>query len=396
MHPSWYALLDLTITFLIGCWRTCRTHIYSSVDPLSLLSTPASIPWPLCGESTFLKFKNSLYILITLTIALGGEQPIPLWNEHDGTADGDKPKILLYSLNLQFKGIQVTATTPSMRAVRFETGLIELELSNLLQTKASPGSSSYLKLFGKCQVDLNLALGQIVKHQPKMIEDIWSQSTVMSYVGCLTQMSLFLIFICLDDMILTVMAYDRFVAICHPMRYYSIMNHHLCGFFIVVSFLFSLLIFQLHNLIALHFTYFKDAEIANFFCDPSQLLNLVCSDTITKNVVMYFVGAISGFLPLSGIFYSYYKIASFILRIPSSEGKYKAFSTCESHLSVVCLFYGTAIGVYFATAVSNSPQNSAVSSLMYTVFTPMLNPFIYSLRNNDIKCALKRLQSTTT
>ncbi|ELW62631.1 hypothetical protein TREES_T100015065 [Tupaia chinensis] len=95
----------------------------------------------------------------------GGEQPIPLWNEHDGTADGDKPKILLYSLNLQFKGIQVTATTPSMRAVRFETGLIELELSNRLQTKASPGSSSYLKLFGKCQVDLNLALGQIVKHQ---------------------------------------------------------------------------------------------------------------------------------------------------------------------------------------------------------------------------------------
>uniref|UniRef100_A0A8C0XEF4 Bridge-like lipid transfer protein family member 1 C-terminal domain-containing protein n=1 Tax=Castor canadensis TaxID=51338 RepID=A0A8C0XEF4_CASCN len=95
----------------------------------------------------------------------GGEQPIPLWNEHDGTTDGDKPKILLYSLNLQFKGIQVTATTPSMRAVRFETGLIALELSNRLQTKASPGSSSYLKLFGKCQVDLNLALGQIVKHQ---------------------------------------------------------------------------------------------------------------------------------------------------------------------------------------------------------------------------------------
>ncbi|KAG8511214.1 Transmembrane protein, partial [Galemys pyrenaicus] len=95
----------------------------------------------------------------------GGEQPIPLWNEPDGTADGEKPKILLYSLNLQFKGIQVTATTPSMRAVRLETGLIELELSNRLQTKASPGSSSCLKLFGKCQVDLNLALGQIVKHQ---------------------------------------------------------------------------------------------------------------------------------------------------------------------------------------------------------------------------------------
>uniref|UniRef100_H3CJC1 KIAA1109 n=1 Tax=Tetraodon nigroviridis TaxID=99883 RepID=H3CJC1_TETNG len=96
----------------------------------------------------------------------GGEQPIPLWNEHDTSADPEKPKILLYSLSLMFKGIQMTATTPSMRAVRFETGLIELELSNRIQCKTQPGgSSSYLKLFGKCQVDLNLALGQIVKHQ---------------------------------------------------------------------------------------------------------------------------------------------------------------------------------------------------------------------------------------
>ncbi|KAK9398896.1 hypothetical protein NXF25_013865 [Crotalus adamanteus] len=95
----------------------------------------------------------------------GGEQPIPLWNEHDGTNDGEKPKILLYSLSLQFKGIQVTATTPSMWAVRFETGLIELELSNRIQAKAMPGGTSYLKLFCKCQVDLNLALGQIIKHQ---------------------------------------------------------------------------------------------------------------------------------------------------------------------------------------------------------------------------------------
>ncbi|XP_010630313.1 olfactory receptor 18-like [Fukomys damarensis] len=231
---------------------------------------------------------------------------------------------------------------------------------------------------------------------PKMIVDIQSQSTVISYVGCLTQMSLFLIFICLDDALLTVMAYDRFVAICHPLRYHSIMNHHLCGFFIFVSFLFSLFISLLHSLIALHFTYFKHAEIANFFCDPSQLLNLICSDIITKNVVMYFVGAISGFLPLSGILFSYYKIVSSILRIPSSEGKYKAFSTCGSHLSVVCLFYGTAIGVYFVSAGSNSPRNSAVASLMYTVFTPMPNPFIYSLRNNDIKSALRRVHSLTT
>ncbi|XP_012370542.1 olfactory receptor 18-like [Octodon degus] len=230
---------------------------------------------------------------------------------------------------------------------------------------------------------------------PKMFMDIHSQSRVISYGGCLMQMSLFIFFICLDDMLLTVMAYDRFVAICHPLRYHSIMNHHLCGFFIFVSFLFSFWISQLQNLIILNFDYFKNTEITNFFCHPSQLLNLSCSDTISKNVVMYFVGAISGFLPLSGIFFSYYKIVSSILRIPSSEGKYKAFSTCGSHLSVVCLFYGTAIGDYLASAASDSPGNSTVASLMYTVFTPLLNPFIYSLRNKDMKSALWRIQNRT-
>ncbi|XP_077202629.1 bridge-like lipid transfer protein family member 1 [Paroedura picta] len=111
-------------------------------------------------QKVFLKELNEVIQTVS-----GVEQPIPLWNEHDGTTDGEKPKILLYSFSLQFKGIQVTATTPSVRAVRFETGLTELELSNRIQTKAVPGSSSSLKLFGKCQVDLNPALGQSVKHQ---------------------------------------------------------------------------------------------------------------------------------------------------------------------------------------------------------------------------------------
>ncbi|MEQ2208926.1 hypothetical protein XENOCAPTIV_019691, partial [Xenoophorus captivus] len=117
----------------------------------------------------------------------GGEQPIPLWNEHDTSTDADKPKILLYSLSLMFKGIQMTATTPSMRAVRFETGLIELELSNRIQCKAQPGgNSSYLKLFGKCQVDLNLALGQIVKHQvmDKHASAMRSASETISTMFC--------------------------------------------------------------------------------------------------------------------------------------------------------------------------------------------------------------------
>ncbi|XP_053439411.1 olfactory receptor 7E24-like [Nycticebus coucang] len=226
---------------------------------------------------------------------------------------------------------------------------------------------------------------------PKMILNILTHSRLISYVGCLTQIAFIVLFGGMDDMLLTVMAYDRFVAICHPLHYQGIMNPSLCGILVLMSFLLSLLESQLHNFIILQVTCFKDVQISNFFCDPSQLLSLACSDTFINNIIMYFFGAIFGFLPLSGILFSYYKIVSSILRVPSFGGKYKAFSTCGSHLSVICLFYGTALGVYLSSAVSPSLRKDAVATVMYTVVTPMLNPFIYSLRNRDIKSALLRL-----
>uniref|UniRef100_A0A8C9IND7 Olfactory receptor n=1 Tax=Piliocolobus tephrosceles TaxID=591936 RepID=A0A8C9IND7_9PRIM len=208
---------------------------------------------------------------------------------------------------------------------------------------------------------------------PKMLMNIQAHSRLISYVGCLIQMSFSILFACMESLLLAVMAYDRFVAI------------------FLVSFLLSLLDSQLHNLIVLQLTCFNDVEISNFFCDPSQLLNLACSDTSINNMVVYFIGAIFGFLPLSGILFSYYKIVSSIPRVLSSGGKYKAFSTCSSHLSVVGLFYGTALGGYLSSAVSLSPRKGAAASVMYMVVTPMLNPFIYSLRNRDIQSALWRL-----
>ena len=242
--------------------------------------------------------------------------------------------------------------------------------------------------------NLSLAdIGLVSTAVPKMIVNIQTHSRVISYEGCLTQMSIFLLFGCMDSTLLTAMAYDRFVAICHPLHYTAIMNPCLCCSLVLVSFLVSLLESQVHNLIVLQLTCFKDVEISNFFCDPSLLLDLACSDTVTNNIVMYFVGTIFGFLPLSGILFSYYKILSSILRIPSTGGKYKAFSTCGSHLAVVCLFYGTGLGVYLISAVSQSPRKDVTASVVYTVVTPMLNPFIYSLRNRDIKRAMWKLLS---
>ncbi|KAM5189795.1 olfactory receptor 7E178-like [Callospermophilus lateralis] len=230
---------------------------------------------------------------------------------------------------------------------------------------------------------------------PNMIVNIQTHNELIPYVGCLTQMSLFIIFVCLDYMLLTVMAYDRFVAICHPLHYTVIMTPRLCGFSILVSFLLSLLDSQLHNLMILQITNFKNVEISSFFCDPSLLLNLSCTDTYSNNIGKYILAAVYGLLPISGIVFSYYKIMSSLLRIPSLGGKYKAFSTCGSHLACVCLFLGTSTSVYLGSAASHSPTKDAVASVMYTVVTPMLNPFIYSLRNRDIKRALRRLQRWT-
>ncbi|XP_058512329.1 olfactory receptor 7E178-like [Ochotona princeps] len=226
---------------------------------------------------------------------------------------------------------------------------------------------------------------------PKMIVGILTHSTVISYAGCLTQMSFFIIFGIMDDFLLTVMAYDRYVAICHPLHYQVIMNPHCCGLLILVCFVVSLLNFLLHNVIVLPVACFKGVEVSNFFCDPSQLLNIICSDTVTHDMVMYSVCILYGLVPMSGILFSYYKIFSSILRAPSPGGRYKAFSTCGSHLTVVCLFYGTALGVYLSSSFSLSPRRCAVASVVYTVVTPMLNPFIYSLRNRDMKKAMRRL-----
>ncbi|XP_048667303.1 olfactory receptor 7E24-like [Marmota marmota marmota] len=236
-------------------------------------------------------------------------------------------------------------------------------------------------------------IGFISTTVSKMLVNIQTHSRVISYVGCLTQMSLFAIFVCMDDMLLTVMAYDRFVAICHPLQYSVILSPCPCGFLALVSFLLSLLDSQLHSLMILKITSFKDVEISSFFCDHSQFLNLSYLNTFSDNIVKYLFAVIYSLFPISGILFSYYKIISSFLRIPSSGGKYKAFSTCGSHLAVVCLFFGTASGVYLGSAVSHSPRNGAVASMMYTVVTPMLNPFIYSLRNRDIKRALRRLQA---
>ncbi|XP_070270114.1 olfactory receptor 7A10-like [Myotis yumanensis] len=225
---------------------------------------------------------------------------------------------------------------------------------------------------------------------PKMLWNIQTQSRVITYEGCITQLYFFLLFAGLDDFLLAVMAYDRYVAICHPLHYMVIMKSWLCGLLVLMSWIMGSLNSLLQSLIVLRLSFCMDFEIPHFFCELKQVIQLACSDTFLNNVVMYFVSVLLGGGPLAGILYSYTKIVSSIRAIPSAQGKYKAFSTCASHLSAVSLFYGTVLGVYLSSAATHSSHSTAAASVMYTVVTPMLNPFIYSLRNKDIKRALKR------
>ncbi|XP_005878177.1 PREDICTED: olfactory receptor 7A10 [Myotis brandtii] len=225
---------------------------------------------------------------------------------------------------------------------------------------------------------------------PKMLMNIQTQSKAITYGGCITQLHFFLLFGGLDDFLLAVMAYDRYVAICHPLHYMVIMNPRLCGLLVLVSWIMGALNSLVQCLIVLPLSFCTNLEIPHFFCELKEVVQLACSDTFLNNIVMYFLSALLGGGPLAGIIYSYSKIVSSIRAIPSAQGKYKAFSTCASHLSVVFLFYGTVLGVYLSSAATQSSHSSAAASVMYTVVTPMLNPFIYSLRNRDIKRALKR------
>ncbi|XP_062035299.1 olfactory receptor 7A17-like [Lepus europaeus] len=226
---------------------------------------------------------------------------------------------------------------------------------------------------------------------PKMLVNIQMQSQAISYAGCITQMFFFILFAGLDDLLLAVMAYDRFVAICHPLHYMVIMNPQLCVQLVLASWVINSLNALSHSLLVLRLSFCTHVGIPQFFCELSQVIHSACSDTFPNDMLIFSTAVLLGGGPLAGTLYSYSKILSSIHAISSAQGKYKAFSTCASHLSVVSLFYGTGIGVYLSAGAAPSSASTATASVMYTVVTPMLNPFIYSLRNTDMKRALKRL-----
>uniref|UniRef100_G1TH53 Olfactory receptor n=1 Tax=Oryctolagus cuniculus TaxID=9986 RepID=G1TH53_RABIT len=226
---------------------------------------------------------------------------------------------------------------------------------------------------------------------PKMLANHALGSQAISYSGCLTQMYFVFLFVDMDNFLLALMAYDRFVAVCHPLHYTTKMTRQLCVLMVTGSWIIANLNVLLHTLLMARLSFCGDNAIPHFFCDVAALLKLSCSDTRLNEMLVLFEAGLIMIAPFVCILVSYVFIAAAVLRVPSIRGRWKAFSTCGSHLAVVFLFYGTIISLYFNPSSSHSAEKDIASAVMFTVVTPMLNPFIYSLRNKDIKAALGKV-----
>ncbi|XP_030047902.1 olfactory receptor 5V1-like [Microcaecilia unicolor] len=213
----------------------------------------------------------------------------------------------------------------------------------------------------------------------------------ISVQGCLIQIFFMHFLGCSECFLLAAMAYDRFVAICMPLHYGMLMKKSICFQLAASCWISGFLDALVMDVLTSKLTFCGPNKVANFFCDIPPLLKLACTDTHTTETMLNLAVIIVVFLPFSFIVMSYVLVIRNILKIRSAKGRQKAFSTCAAHLTVVSLFYGTIIVTYFSPASGSASNKNKLVSLVYTVLTPMLNPLIYSLRNNEVKEALKKV-----
>ncbi|XP_030049735.1 olfactory receptor 1C1-like isoform X1 [Microcaecilia unicolor] len=225
---------------------------------------------------------------------------------------------------------------------------------------------------------------------PKMLSNLISNKKTISYDNCITQLYFFVAFATAECILLSIMAYDRYVAICNPLHYITIMNKKVCLSMSAASWIISFLNALVHTLLVHRLSFCKSIKIQHFFCDLTPMLQLSCTDTSINQIVIFSEASLLSIVPFIIILISYIRIITAILKIQSTGGRLKTFSTCSSHLTVVLLFYGTVIFMYFRPSSSYSMEKDKISSVVYNVVSPMLNPFIYSLRNRDVKTALKQ------
>ncbi|XP_027436009.1 olfactory receptor 5AN1-like [Zalophus californianus] len=227
---------------------------------------------------------------------------------------------------------------------------------------------------------------------PKMLSNFFQEQQTITFMGCAVQYFVFSTMGLSESCLMTAMAYDRYTAICNPLLYSAIMSPTLCIRMVLGSYLagLSASISQLCTMFQLHFC--GPNVINHFFCDMPQLLVLSCTDAFFGQLLIAILAMIFGIINALIIVISYGYIVISIMKITSAKGRSKAFNTCGSHLTAVSLFYTSSVFVYLSSISGGSSSFDRFASVFYTVAIPMLNPLIYSLRNKEIKDALKRLQ----
>ncbi|XP_040211690.1 olfactory receptor 146-like [Rana temporaria] len=244
----------------------------------------------------------------------------------------------------------------------------------------------------------NLSLAEILVTTttvPPMLHILIRNGTYFSLIGCFTQFCLFGVFLVTESFLLSAMSYDRYLAICKPLHYTLIMGPRLCFCLILVCWAMSTLLLSICFSFVASLNFCRDDIIDHLYCDIIPILKLSCSDVSTVEIIMYFFSSASTMFPLLVIISTYGFIIRAIARISSSKGKEKAFSTCSSHLGVVSTYYITTILVYVVPSGHSVIMNK-VLSLLYTVVTPLMNPFIYTLRNQEINAAIRQTLSSIT
>ncbi|XP_072259217.1 olfactory receptor 1468-like [Pyxicephalus adspersus] len=230
---------------------------------------------------------------------------------------------------------------------------------------------------------------------PNMLNIILHERTSISFSGCITQYYVFGSIEGFECYLLTVMAYDRYLAICSPLHYVSIMNQSLCIKLVLISWLLGCSLAFILALGICQLEFCGSNGIDYFYCDLNPLVELSCSDTSRVQIEETLLCVPVLVLPFLGVIVSYTCIVLTLVKIPSFSGRLKSFSTCSSHLTVVFMFYGTLITAYLIPKQGQSQMISKMMSMLYTVFTPFINPFIYSLRNKDIKNIVKNVVQWT-
>ncbi|XP_059272713.1 olfactory receptor 2B11 [Mustela nigripes] len=230
---------------------------------------------------------------------------------------------------------------------------------------------------------------------PQMLVNMGSSRKTISYGGCTVQYAIFHWLGCTECIVLAAMALDRYVAICEPLRYAIIMHRPLCQQLVAVAWLSGFGNSLVQVVLTVQLPFCGRQVLNNFFCEVPAMIKLSCADTAVNDATLAVLVAFFVLVPLALILLSYGFIAHAVLKIQSSRGKRKAFGTCSSHLVVVSLFYLPAIYMYLQPPSSYSQEQGKFISLFYSIITPTLNPFIYTLRNKDVKGALRRLLSRT-